>query len=84
MLYNNETMETNLKTIKSNLSSGQYINSIFDPVQTHAIYGLKSKAELNEMKLFIKSNNLGNKFRQVKNSFGVYTLCVKVFETENK
>lgn len=71
-------MENTLREVKRELSGNQYVQSIFDPVQTHAIYGLSSSSEVSELKFKIKNNGLGNRFRQLKNRFGNYILCFKI------
>jgi hypothetical protein len=71
-------MENTLKSVKRELSGNQYVQSIFDPVQTHAIYGISSSQEVSELKIKIKNSGLGNRFRQIKNRFGNYILCFKL------
>jgi hypothetical protein len=49
-----------------NLDSGEYWKELYDPQQTHAIYGLKSKDDVNAIKKML--TNLGaKKFRVVNN-----------------
>ena len=70
----------NLTIIKQNLHNGQSITSIDDPVQTHAIYGLASSSDVYRLKNILKEEKLANRFRQIKNHFGNYILCLKIKE----
>lgn len=68
-----------MKTIKYLNSKfrkeGRYVQKIFDPIQTHALYGIPVE-DLSEFKKQLRE--LGAKrFRQVKASHGFVTLCFK-------
>lgn len=55
---------------------GTYIQSIYDPHQNYALYGLHDKEDLNAAKEKMKSNKGITKFRQVKvKHSGYYILC---------
>lgn len=59
-------MRTRLQTIKAITSTrfqGSYIQELFDPVQTHAIYGV-SKSRMNEAKDMLKKHG-AKRFRIV-------------------
>ena len=55
---------------------GTYIQSIYDPHQNYALYGLHDKEDLNDAKEKMKDNKGITKFRQVKvKHSGYYILC---------
>lgn len=54
-----------------------YIQPLFDPVQTHAVYGVRNDpAEVNEVKRKLKENG-ASRFRVVKNAYGFAIVCFK-------
>lgn len=65
-----------LKELNGMTHRGEYIQTVFDPVQTHAWYGLSSKEDLERAKRQLKG--IGNRFRQVKTHGGFYILCFKL------
>lgn len=77
-------MERELKIVRQHLEDGQYINPLFDPVQTHAIYGIDDLSEIIRLKKILKYNKLAYKFRNVKTNYGSYILCFRVKKTQNK
>ena len=55
---------------------GIYQQSLFDPVQTHGVYGL-TKNTLPKVKEYLKANG-ATRFRTVKaNGAGFFILCYK-------
>jgi hypothetical protein len=50
------------------------VETIYDHRQTHAVYGISDKSELEDIKKALKAKG-ANKFRQVKNNFNRYILC---------
>jgi len=71
-------MENNLDKIKALTQPFMSIQELFDPIQTHAVYGIRDKNDLDVLKYEIKEAKLGNRFRQIKNQYGFYTLCFKL------
>jgi hypothetical protein len=60
-----------------NRFSGTYINKIYDPIQTHALYGL-GKDNLDQAKRLLKEDG-AKRFRVVKtNTNGLVILCFKL------
>jgi hypothetical protein len=55
---------------------GFQIRSLFDPVQTHAAYGVPAH-RVDEVKAALKATG-ANRFRLVKNSYGMVAVCFKV------
>lgn len=56
---------------------GQYVQSLYDPVQTHALYGI-TKRSLDDWKEKLGQNKGINRFRTVKANSGDYViLCFK-------
>jgi ABC-type amino acid transport system permease subunit len=67
-----------LSNIKKNLPRGAYIQTVFDPVQTHAIYGI-GPDDIPYLKEYIKKNKYGNYFRVVKTAYKtIVILCFKI------
>ena len=60
-------MSTYIKA-HTHLPRGAYIQSIFDPVQSHAVYGIHEE-NLNEVKEILKLCG-ANKFRTIKGTKG--------------
>ena len=56
---------------------GKYVQSLFDPVQTHALYGIYGKDELERCKALLSKNPAINRFKVVSNSYGYKILCFK-------
>ena len=71
-------MEGSIELIEKKLEKGEWINTLFDPIQTHAVYGILSKENLNNIKSYIKDKKLGSHFRQIKTRYGSYILCFKI------
>lgn len=66
----------NSKYCNSLYHRGTYIQSIYDPQQNFALYGITSKEELDSFKETLKENKGINKFRQQKvRHSGYYILC---------
>lgn len=60
----------------ANLDSSLYIKELFDPIQTHAVYGVHAES-LNEVKAVLKAHG-ANRFRVVAAGMaGVKILCFK-------
>lgn len=55
---------------------GSYISTIFDPIQTHALYGV-SKTQKDEAKAALKKIG-AKRFRVVNNDFGMSIICFKM------
>ena len=55
---------------------GSYIQTIFDPVQTHALYGV-TKSDRDEAKAALKKAGAG-RLRVVSNRHGFVIICFKV------
>jgi hypothetical protein len=54
-----------------------YVQPIFDPNQTHAVYGVgNDPAEINEVKRKLKEYG-ATLFRVVKNGYGFAIICFK-------
>lgn len=62
---------------------GKYVQSLFDPVQTHALYGIYGKDELERCKFRLSQNPAINRFRVVSNSYGYKILCFKYNPTKD-
>jgi len=60
-----------------------YIREVYDPVQNYAIYGLSSKADVEEQKERLQENKAINRFRTVGNRNGYYILCFKYNEAKD-
>ena len=55
---------------------GSYVQTLFDPVQTHALYGVL-KRDAAEAKEALKAIG-AKRFRVVNNSFGFSIICFKI------
>ena len=55
---------------------GSYVQTIFDRVQTHALYGI-SKSQKDEAKEALKKIG-AKRFRVVNNDFGMSIICFKI------
>ena len=55
---------------------GSYVQTIFDRVQTHALYGIP-KSDAAEAKEALKAIG-AKRFRVVNNSFGFAIICFKI------
>ena len=55
--------------------SNCYVQQLYDPIQTHAVYGVKTKDQLVTIKSDLRSHG-ANCFRQVKVMAG-FILCFK-------
>jgi hypothetical protein len=55
---------------------GSYVQTVFDPVQTHALYGI-TKGEAAEAKEALKAIG-AKRFRVVNNSYGFAIICFKI------
>ena len=53
-----------------------YIQTIFDPIQTHALYGVHKDDALEAKRLLKEAG--ASSFRVVKNRFGFAIICFKV------
>jgi hypothetical protein len=56
---------------------GYDVRELFDPVQTHAVYGLYP-SEVARVKQELKENLKATRFRVVTNSMGGKILCFKI------
>ena len=66
-----------IQDIKKLVSGFSYfkIDTLFDPIQTHAIYGI-SKCDIEPIKNKLKP--IANRFRKVKANNDSYILCFKI------
>ena len=55
---------------------GSYVQTLFDPIQTHALYGVP-KRDAAEAKEALKAIG-AKRFRVVNNSFGFAIICFKM------
>jgi len=55
---------------------GSYVQTIFDPVQTHALYGV-SKTQKDEAKAALKEIG-AKRFRITSTKFGFAIICFKI------
>ena len=55
---------------------GSYVQTLFDPVQTHALYGIP-KRDADEAKEALKAIG-AKRFRVVNNAFGFSIICFKI------
>lgn len=62
---------------------GKYVQSLFDPIQTHALYGIYGKDELERYKSRLSQNPAINRFRVISNSHGYKILCFKYNSTKD-
>jgi hypothetical protein len=60
----------------TNKFRGSYVQTLFDPVQTHALYGIP-KRDAAEAKEALKAIG-AKRFRVVNNSFGFSIICFKI------
>jgi hypothetical protein len=60
----------------TNRFSGSFVQTLFDPVQTHALYGIP-KRDAAEAKEALKAIG-AKRFRVVNNSFGFSIICFKI------
>lgn len=60
----------------TNQFRGSYVQTIFDPIQTHALYGV-SKTQKDDAKAALKKIG-AKRFRVVNNDFGMSIICFKI------
>ena len=60
---------------------GSYIQTIFDPIQTHALYGVM-KDDAPKAKKLLKEAG-ASRFRVIKNNFGFAIICFKIKQYGN-
>jgi len=70
--------ENDVKWLSNKYCSGRsYIQSLFDPVQNYAIYGI-TKDQAESLKMSMKASKCISRFRTVKSNGGYYViLCFK-------
>lgn len=59
-----------------------YQQPLFDPVQSHAVYGIETKEMLESVKKTLKEKG-AKRFRTIKNRYGFYILCYKGLPNNN-
>lgn len=67
------SMSRKLDNLFKGWNNDRYVQTLFDPVQTHALYGL-SKENVLEFKEKLKKMG-ANRFRTVTNHYGRKILC---------
>ena len=55
---------------------GSYIQTLNDPIQTHALYGVLT-SDITNAKLALSQQG-ATRFRVVKNSYGFAIICFKI------
>ena len=59
------------------VASGMYVQELFDPVQTHAVYRVPVES-VDELKTLLKEKVKATRFRKVKSGIsGAVILCFK-------
>lgn len=71
-----------MNTLNSICNDRQYIQTIHDPVQSHALYGTPyDKKEIEDVNQRLK--NIGaSRFRVIKNDYQMAIICFKYKETK--
>jgi len=63
--------------IQRRYNSGCYVQTLFDPIQTHALYGVRKEDKI-EIRHILKDECGVTHIRMVNNGYGYTIICFKI------